>query len=112
MKETRKKLLHQDKMASLGKLAAEVVHEINNPIAGILNLTILIKRIFKEGPVLREEGEQISKYLDLMETEIRRISRMVSNLLAFSRQPRMEMKPLSLNRLIDQALILNANLLK
>ena len=38
LKETHAKLLHQDKMASLGKLAASVVHEINNPIAGILNL--------------------------------------------------------------------------
>ena len=47
LKETHNKLLHQDKMASLGKLSASVVHEINNPIAGILNLTMLLKRIIK-----------------------------------------------------------------
>lgn len=45
LKETHEKLLHQDKMSSLGKLSASVVHEINNPIAGILNLTMLMKRI-------------------------------------------------------------------
>jgi PAS domain S-box-containing protein len=33
VKETHEKLLHQDKMSSLGKLSASVVHEINNPIA-------------------------------------------------------------------------------
>ena len=55
LKETHDKLLHQDKMASLGKLAASVVHEINNPIAGILNLIMLIKRIIKEGHHWAEE---------------------------------------------------------
>ncbi|MDP2863471.1 MAG: PAS domain-containing protein, partial [Desulfobacterales bacterium] len=42
LKETHEKLIHKDKMASLGKLSASVVHEINNPIAGILNLILLI----------------------------------------------------------------------
>ncbi|MGD8228855.1 MAG: PAS domain S-box protein, partial [Desulfobacteraceae bacterium] len=48
LKETHNKLLHQDKMASLGKLSASVVHEINNPIAGILNMIMLQKRIIQE----------------------------------------------------------------
>jgi PAS domain S-box-containing protein len=43
VKETHQKLLHQDKMSSLGKLSASVVHEINNPVAGILNLIMLMK---------------------------------------------------------------------
>ena len=47
-----------------------------------------------------------------METETRRTSRIVSNLLAFSRQSKMEPKRLSLNRLIEQTLFLNSNLLK
>jgi two-component system NtrC family sensor kinase len=49
LEETHAKLLHQDKMASLGKLSASVVHEINNPIAGILNLILLLRRIIKDG---------------------------------------------------------------
>jgi signal transduction histidine kinase len=47
-----------------------------------------------------------------METETRRVSRIVSNLLAFSRQSKMEMRPLSLNRLVEKTLLINANLLK
>ena len=111
LKETHKKLLHQDKMASLGKLSASVVHEINNPIAGILNLTMLIKRIIQEG-VDQKTAEHFKEYLDLMETETRRTSRIVSNLLAFSRQSKMELKFLSLNQLIEKTLFLNMNLLK
>jgi PAS domain S-box-containing protein len=112
LKETHDKLLHQDKMSSLGKLSASVVHEINNPIAGILNLIMLIKRIVEEDALNQKEIEQFKQYLNLMETETRRTSRIVSNLLAFSRQSRMESKHLNINRLIEQTLILNANLLK
>jgi PAS domain S-box-containing protein len=112
LRETHAKLLHHDKMSSLGKLSASVVHEINNPIAGILNFAILMKRIIGETALGPKEIEQFGFYLNLMETETRRISRIVSNLLAFSRQSRMETKRLDLNRLIEQTLILNANLLK
>ena len=112
LKETHEKLLHQDKMASLGKLSASVVHEINNPIAGILNLLMLLKRIIEEGPVNKEEIQQFNQYLNLMETETRRIGRIVSNLLAFSRQSKMRVKHVDLNRIIEKTLFLNSNLLK
>jgi PAS domain S-box-containing protein len=111
LKETHEKLLHQDKMSSLGKLSASVVHEINNPIAGILNLTMLMKRIMSEQALSPKDIEQFKLYLNLMETETRRTSRIVSNLLAFSRQSRMEMKRVDINRLIEQTLLINANLL-
>ena len=113
LKETHDKLLHQDKMSSLGKLSASVVHEVNNPIAGILNLTILMKRIIEEESMDRNKNfETFLHYLNLMETETRRISRIVTNLLAFSRESKIAFKKVDLNRLIDKTLFLNANLLK
>ena len=112
LKKTHDKLLHQDKMASLGKLSASVVHEINNPISGILNLTLLIKRMLEEDAIGTGETEKFRQYLNLMETETRRVSRIVSNLLAFSRQSRMEVSQFDLHRLIEKTLFLNANLLK
>lgn len=112
LKETHDKLLHQDKMASLGKLSASVVHEINNPIAGILNLTKLMERIIKEEALNLKELDQFIHYLSLMEAETLRISRIVSNLLSFSRESKMEFMKLNLNRLIEKTLFLNSNLLK
>lgn len=112
LKETHTKLLHQDKMASLGKLSASVVHEINNPIAGILNLIMLIKRIIKEDGLSSTKDNPFEQYLDLMETETRRTSRIVSNLLAFSRQSKMELKKININQLIEKTIFLNSNLLK
>jgi len=112
LKETHAKLLHQDKIASLGKLSASVVHEINNPIAGILNMIMLIKRIIGEGSLNQAEINRFKEYLDLMETETKRTSRIVSNLLAFSRQSKMELRKVNINKLIEQTLFLNMNLLK
>ncbi|MFO7709170.1 MAG: ATP-binding protein [Desulfobacterales bacterium] len=112
LRETHEKLLHQDRMSSLGKLAATVVHEINNPIAGILNLVMLMKRIGEEQALGPAEIEQFRSYLTLMETETRRTARIVSNLLAFSRQPIAEKQRVDLPQLIEQTLLINANLLK
>jgi len=112
LEETHAKLIHKDKMASLGKLSASVVHEINNPIAGLLNLTMLMKRIIAEEVKDAIDIEQFSRYLDLMETETRRISRIVSHLLAFSRQSKIEAKRVNVNQVIEQTLVLNSNLLK
>jgi two-component system NtrC family sensor kinase len=112
LKESHTKLLHQDKMASLGKLSSSVVHEINNPISGILNLTLLSKRIIREDFIDQKELDLFRQYLNLMETETRRISRIVSNLLVFSRQSKIELKRVKINQLIDKTLFLNSNLLK
>ena len=112
LKSTHFKLLHQDKMASLGKLSASVVHEINNPISGILSLVMLMNRMMEEGKLQEKDEARFKEYLHLMETETRRISRIVSNLLAFSRQSKMEFGNVKLNQLIAKTLFLNANLLK
>ena len=112
LKESHEKLLHQDRMASLGKLAASVVHEINNPIAGTLNLLVLMKRMIDEGPLDKKDIDQFKEFLDLMEAENRRISRTVTDLLSFSRQDKVEPKQVSINDLIEKTLFLNANLLK
>ncbi len=112
LKKRQEELLHQDKMASLGKLSASVVHEINNPISGILNLTLLMKRIIKEGKLNEKNVQDFNRYLGLMETETRRISRIASNLLSFSRETKLEMSTLNLNTLLEDLLFLNANFLK
>ena len=49
------RILHQDKMMSLGRLAASVVHEINNPLSGILNYVRLMIRILKKGFIGEEK---------------------------------------------------------
>jgi PAS domain S-box-containing protein len=93
----RTKLLHDDKMTSLGKLSASVVHEINNPLTGILNLVKLMRRLLQQGPPPPEELPKIQNYLDIIYNETSRVSKTVSNLLAFSRKTKPELEPLNLN---------------
>jgi PAS domain S-box-containing protein len=106
------RLLHQDKMISLGRLAASVVHEINNPLAGVLNYARLMLKILKRGPVTEEYREKFSNYLNLMENETDRCSKIVSNLLAFSRKSELDFSDVPINELVEKCLMLSGHKLK
>ena len=106
------RLLHQDKMISLGRLAASVVHEINNPLAGVLNYARLMLKILKKGPVTEEYQEKFAGYLNLMENETDRCSKIVSNLLAFSRKSELEFTDVPMNELVEKCLMLSGHKLK
>lgn len=101
------RLLQQDKMVSLGRLAASVVHEINNPLTGILNYVRLMIKIIQRGPLVQEHQEKFERYLGLVESEISRCSKIVSNLLAFSRKSRMEFSEVDINALLERSIMLS-----
>ena len=63
LKAAQKKLLHNDRLASLGQLSASVAHEINNPISGVLNLSMLMQRMLKDDGVPPNRIEEFRKYL-------------------------------------------------
>lgn len=106
------RLLHQDKMISLGRLAASVVHEINNPLAGVLNYARLMLKIMTRGPLTQDHQEKFTAYLNLMENETDRCSKIVSNLLAFSRKSELEFTDVSINELVEKCLMLSGHKLK
>ena len=103
---SRNQVLHDDKMASLGKLSASVVHEINNPLTGILNFIKLMQRLLGKTARGEEELGQLSTYLDLVYKETSRVSKAVSNLLVFSRKTKPEFRPLTLNTLLGETISL------
>jgi two-component system NtrC family sensor kinase len=84
----------------LGQLAAIVAHEINNPIAGVLNLSMLLQRILANGEIPPGRAEEVRKYLGQISTETARVGRIVSDLLAFSRRSKPQHAPADLNRLV------------
>lgn len=103
------RMLHQDKMISLGKLAASVVHEINNPLAGILNYTRLMIKILSRGTLAPDAAQKFKGYLSLMESELERCSKIVSNLLAFSRKSKLEFSPVDINELLSKCVDLSSH---
>jgi len=101
------RLLQQHKMTSLGRLAASVVHEINNPLSGILNYIRLMLKILNRGSLSQDQMDKFRKYLDLIESETARCSEIVSNMLAFSRVSNIEFSDVNLFELLDKSIMLS-----
>jgi PAS domain S-box-containing protein len=105
-KQTEEELIQSEKMVSLGQLAASVVHEVNNPLAGIMVYIKLFLKKYKENKLQDEKTEgQLLK----MEKELDRTTRIIRNLLTFARQSEPSMSPVEINKVIDAALPLVEN---
>ena len=88
-----------EKFAALGRLSSGVVHEINNPVGGILTALAVLRDV--------EPGsKRYEEYLEMMRVGLERIASIVSQLLRFSRQSGTERKEIDLNRLLDEVTVL------
>jgi len=106
LQAAQKKLLHTDRLASLGQLSASVAHEINNPISGVLNLSMLLQRMLKEDGIPPNRIEEFRRYLSQVTGETARVGRIVSDLLAFSRRSKPQRSPADLTRIVRTTLSL------
>ena len=102
LEQTQIQLLQSEKMASLGKLAAGVAHQLNNPLGGI---TLFARLMLEEYEL--EEGAR--KDLDRILKDAERCRDTVKELLEFARQTRHEMRPLDINRAITRTFFLLEN---
>jgi len=98
-------VLQAEKMASLGKLAAVVAHEINNPLSSVVTYArTLVRRLHKDAGA--GDREQDLQCLESIASEARRCGEIVSQLLAFARQRGGQFAPLQLGALVDKAMFL------
>ncbi|MBW2430603.1 MAG: response regulator [Deltaproteobacteria bacterium] len=110
--EDQARILHQDKMMSLGRLAASVVHEINNPLSGVLNYFRLMIRILGEERLDENQKKKFIQYLELVENETKRCSQIVSSLLNFSRISPPAFQEVRIEELINRCIILSQHKLE
>jgi signal transduction histidine kinase len=106
LKADMNKMVQEDRMISLGKLAASCVHEINNPIQGLLTFTDLMKDILTQGSPTTEDLKQFNHYLSLMSGELERCGNIVSGLLSFSRETSLEYKNVNIRDVIEAVITL------
>jgi signal transduction histidine kinase len=99
LKSAQQQLIHSSKMAAIGELAANVAHEINNPLTSVLGYTTyLLKSI--------ELAESPRRMLGMMEQETLRVRKIIRNLLDFSRKKPSWMKPSDLLMPIKETIAL------
>jgi two-component system NtrC family sensor kinase len=96
-KRNQEKLMHSDRLAMVGQLAAGVAHEINNPLASILLFSRLV------GQQVPPNGRE-KENLDRIEKETKRCHSIVQSLLDFSRQHEPTVESVDINGLLDSTL--------
>nr|WP_281389032.1 ATP-binding protein [Spirochaeta isovalerica] len=119
-------LLQNEKMLTIGGMAAGMAHEINNPLSGIMqNADLLNLRLFSESPRKNKAAEtlnidlkdmeelcrelKIPAYISYITESCRRISEIVRNMLNFARQEDTTFSQYRIRDLLEQTLVLARN---
>lgn len=102
LEKTQMQLLQAEKMASIGKLAAGVAHQLNNPLGGI---TLFTKLMLEEYDLPEDARKDLLRIL----RDAERCRDTVKELLEFARQTRYEMRPHDINKAIKRTLFLLEN---
>lgn len=91
------KLIHSEKLASLGRMAAGVAHEINSPLTGIITFGHLLQEKFSEGTQERDD-------IDVIIEQANRCSIIIKGLLGFARSASMDKTLVNLNDVVNSVL--------
>src|SRR5688572_6784024 len=96
--ETHKRLVHQERIAALGRAAAQVAHEVKNPMAGLLLYSLHLKS--KADKFGESEAALVDKIVDT----INHLNRRVEQILNFARPVSLTLRPGDLNQIINNVL--------
>jgi two-component system NtrC family sensor kinase len=100
--ETQRQLTQADKLASVGRLAAGVAHEINNPLTGVLTYASLLAK--------RHEGDaQTAADLEVIVRETKRCRGIIRELLDFARPTAPLRKPTDINKVVGRSVAVVMN---
>ncbi|MBI5056812.1 MAG: HAMP domain-containing protein [Nitrospirae bacterium] len=102
IQKTHTNLMQTEKLASLGRMAAGVAHEINNPLTGVVTFAYLLKKRF---PANSSESEDLNVIIEQAE----RCSKIIKNLLTFARATPSEKGKVSINDILSRTIFMVQN---
>jgi PAS domain S-box-containing protein len=101
LKELEKRIIHAEKLASIGQLAASVAHEINNPMTAVSTYAeVLLQRLRMTPGANPADQEKLQKILEASQ----RILRFTRDLVSYARPAKDRPERVALNAVVDQAL--------
>ena len=105
LERSRQRLLHSEKMAVVGQMAAGVAHSIRNPMTSINMRLFSLERTLHLAPAQKEDFEVVRE-------EMRRLENIVRNFLEFSRPAKLKMQLVNVSDIVDMTLLLLQNRLE
>ena len=103
LNEAQEQLVRTEKLAAVGTLASGVSHELRNPLSAIKNAVFLLKRkLSKEA--IPDIDEKTIQFLDIMDKEIDRCSKIINDLLGFTRVTKPTRLAFDINTVVNDAL--------
>lgn len=106
LERAQSQILQVEKMASLGRLAAVVAHEINNPLASVVTYAKLVTRKLKPQTSASDDYRDHLKYLDAIVSEAQRCGDIVSQLLSFVNKKQEKFEACDLTQIAEKAVFL------
>ena len=104
LQNTQQQILQVERMVAIGKMAAVVAHEINNPLAGILTYAKLLKKWIERGISGEVQKKEAIESLELIASESKRCGELLHNLLSFSRTSPMNLSLSDLNTVVTRTI--------
>ncbi|HUY01435.1 MAG TPA: ATP-binding protein [Candidatus Deferrimicrobium sp.] len=98
LREAQEQLIRKEKLATVGKLASSIGHELRNPL-GVINNSIYYLKM-----KLKDADEKILKYLSVIENEVQKSNKIITDLLDFSRIKPLSLKESDINSIIKDSL--------
>ena len=103
--EQQRDLLHQERMATVGRLAAQITHELRNPLSSIgLNSELLMELLSEPETEAISGVREARTLLGSITQEVERLREITESYLSFARLPRPEPVPLDLNAICSETL--------